>query len=208
MLDRIFPKEKSFFPLFLQISDCLTESSTLFVKLLEDSNFRENGAHQIKEIEAKADGLGHKVLHLLHENFITPFDRIHIQQLVSKLDEIIDLTYAISERVLMYEFTHITPDTMDLALKCKESALILGQLIPELERVKKPKDALRYCVDIHRIENEADLIFRKSLKNLFQNETDWKKFIKQKEINEMLESITDRAEDVANLVEGIILEYA
>lgn len=208
MLARIFPKEKSFFPLFQQISECLTETLDTFVRILENPTTLENGANLIKELESKADGLTHKVLHQLHENFITPFDRMHIQQFVSQLDEIIDLVHAVTERILMYEVKTISPETLSLGKKCQESAHSLARLIPELEKIKTPKEALRLCVDIHRLENEADHILRESLKNLFRNESDWKTFIKHKEINEMLESITDRAEDVANLVEGIILEYA
>lgn len=207
MLELIFPKEKNFFTVFEQISSCLEQATTILIKAVESPDQLVASAEKIEKLESEADRLTHGVMNHLHETFVTPFDRIHIQQFVTRLDEVIDLIHAVAERLMIYEIGKLPPETIELARKCDEAVTFVRKVVSELNRIKTPAKALSYCVEIHRVENEADKLLRKALRTLFDQETDIKKLLKLKEIDETLESITDRCEDLANTVEGIVLEY-
>ncbi|MGK5089343.1 DUF47 family protein [Bdellovibrionota bacterium FG-2] len=208
MFGRLIPREGKFFDLFRQSAKLIVEGAKEFRELLDDLPNAESRTRKIKAIEHQADDVTHTTVELLHKTFITPLDREDIHQLISRMDDILDFIEAASERILLYGITEAPPMAIDLATICVHSAENIQQAINELENLKNRSDIIRHCVEINRLENEADQVLRMAMARLFKEETDTRQLIKYKEIYEILETVTDRCEDVANIVEGIVLEYS
>lgn len=208
MLARFIPREGKFFDLFRRSAELIVEGSVEFEKMLSDLSHAESYASKIKSIEHEADEVTHTTVETLHMTFITPLDREDILKLISKMDDILDFIEAAAERVSLYQITTATPELKALANVCVRSARDVQRVINELENLKKSVDIRKICVEINRLENEADGILRAGMAKLFREETDVKQLIKFKEIYELLETVTDCCEDVANIVEGIVLEYS
>jgi uncharacterized protein Yka (UPF0111/DUF47 family) len=162
----------------------------------------------IRDIEIKADAITHTTLERLHDTFITPFDRNDIYSLIQGLDDVIDLIHAASERLELYNIVRIPEITVRLAEKSQEAIYQVQKATSGIKDLKKPDELRHTCAEIHRLENESDTIFRDSIARLFREENDVKVLISLKDINEILEAIADRCEDLASLIESIILEYA
>lgn len=207
MIKRFLPKEDKFFHLFDEISLHLVQSCQELVGGLKNSSTIEERACKIREIEATADTVTHKTLERLHDTFITPFDRHDILSLIQGLDDIIDLVHAASERLVIYDLTRVPHITLQLAEKAMEVVVQVQKAVSGLRHLKKPDDLRSICSEIHRLENESDVLFRTSIAKLFREENDMKALISLKDINEILEAIADRCEDLASIIESIILEY-
>ena len=208
MLNFLIPKEGRFFEHFEQSGDLIVQAAVEFREMLGDFNHSETRARNIKRIEHNADEITHATIELLHKVFITPIDREDIFSLISKLDDIVDFIEAASERVFLYGFTRMTPEGIGLAEVCVRAAEHVRGAVKGLNNLKNPEGILKHCVEINRLENEADHLLRAAIAKLFREEPDTRELIKLKEIYELLETVTDRCEDVANIIEGIILEYA
>jgi predicted phosphate transport protein (TIGR00153 family) len=202
------PREGRFFDLFQESSTLAVQASEEFVKMLDDLSHSESRSKAIKDIEHKADDVTHETIELLHKVFITPLDREDIHQLIKHLDDIVDFIDAAAQRVFLYGITKITPEAKSLAKVCVLSAEHVRSAVKGLANIQHPDDIMKECVEINRLENEADQLLRIGVAKLFREETDTKELIKLKEVYELLETVTDRCEDVANIIEGIVLEYA
>jgi uncharacterized protein len=181
------PKAKGdvFFQAFVDHATRSVEASKLVLEMLEKETGKDLLAAEISEKESAGDKITHQTVKRLHETWITPLDRTDIHALISKLDDVLDLTEAVAERLMLYQITAVRPLAVDLAkVLVKGCEQILGamKLFPRLSA--KGKELLEVCVEVNRLENEADAIF------------------------DTLEDATDRCEDVANIVEGVVLEYA
>jgi predicted phosphate transport protein (TIGR00153 family) len=163
---------------------------------------------RIKDIEHETDTITHRCVEALHKTFITPIDRDSIHRLITRMDDIMDYVEAAAERLELYELVHMTNDVRDLADVLHRTAKQVEVAVRGLRSLSDPQATLKLCIDINRLENEADAILRRSVARLFKEETDSIKIIKWKEVYENLESATDRCEDVANIIEGVILEHA
>jgi len=152
------------------------------------------------------DDITHGVVEALHKTFITPLDRNDIYRLITKMDDIMDLVEAASERMALYEITQTTKECVDLARCLVAGAEHVLAAVTGLRNLKNPKTVLEQCVEINRLENVGDALLRGALANLFREQKDPIVIMKWKEIYEILESGTDRCEDVANIVEGVVLE--
>lgn len=208
MFGRLVPREEKFFDLFRKMGDLLVAGSTEFRDMLGDLENLESRARAIKRIEHDADEVTHKTVELLHTTFITPLDREDIHQLISRMDDILDFIEAASERFHLYEIKVATPETRKLADICLRAAEDVRKAVAGLDNMKNTKEVIAACVEVNRLENEADHVLRAAMAKLFREEQDVRQLIKMKEIYELLETVTDRCEDVANVVEGIVLEYA
>lgn len=202
------PREGKFFDLFEKSADALVECSIEFKNLLNDLPNVERRSVTIKEIEHKGDEITHQTIELLHKTFITPIDRENIHQLICSMDDVIDLLEAAAQRIFLYRITKITPETLELSDVCVRSCEHVRDAVRRLNNLKNPDQIIKECIEINRLENEADHILRSAMAKLFNDEPDTRNLIKMKEIYELLESCTDRCEDVANVIEGIVLEYA
>jgi len=208
MLGKFLPREEQFYELFSDSASHILDAMNEFSTILDDPNKIDLKARTIEEYEHKADQVTHATVALLHKTFITPLEREDIHQLITKLDDILDTLDAAAQRILMYGITQKTPEFISLTEVCVKSAELIKKAVDGLSDIKNPSELLKCCVEINRLENEADHLMRSALAKLFKNESDIKRLIVYKELYEFLELVTDRCEDVANIIEGIVLEYA
>ena len=202
---RFIPQETKFFELFAELSGYLTEGAKLLRGILEDPYDLDMRVEQVQAIEHKGDRATHAIITKLNQSFITPFDREDIHKLASSLDDVLDFTNAAANRLVMYKITQPPPAASELAglivLQCEE----LAQGVSLLE---KNGAVMKHCEEVNRLEDEADHVSRRAIASLFEGEKDPIKLIKLKELFEVLEVATDKAEDAANVLEAIVLKSA
>jgi predicted phosphate transport protein (TIGR00153 family) len=201
-------KENQFFELFSESANLIVQASHEFRLMLKDLSKAEMYSKNIKDLEHKADEITHRTIALLHTTFITPLDREDIHKLITELDDILDFLEAASQRIFLYDIHQITPEAIGLADVCVQAAEHVQLAVNGLKNLKNSEQIIQVCVEINRLENEADQLLRAGMAKLFREEPDTRQLIKLKEIYELLETVTDRCEDVANVIDGIILEYA
>src|SRR5688572_8057535 len=203
---RLLPRETSFFDHFEQHGRKTVEGCRAFLGLAENMPDAHLRSKEIKNIEEQCDSITHKVVESLHKTFITPLDRNDIYRLTTKMDDIMDFVEAAAERLSLYEIRTSTKELCDLARVLVTSSERVLEAVTGLRNLKNPQLVLEKCVEINRLENEADALLRGTLAKLFREEKDPIAVIKWKEIYELLETATDRCEDVANIIEGVVLE--
>jgi len=203
---RIIPKDGEFFALFSQMADNLTHGARLARELFADYRDVAATVHKIKGIEHKGDDLTHKVFVKLNQSFITPFDREDIHLLASSLDDVLDFINSACDRLVLYKITHPPAACEELATVVYRQAEELASAVRLLQ--KSPQRLLEHCVEVNRLENEADSISRHAIAHLFEHETNPIHLIKIKEVLEVLEAATDKAEDAANVLETVVLKNA
>jgi uncharacterized protein len=208
MIGRLLPREGRFFDLFNESADLIIQGAREFRAMLDDLEHAQARSKNIKDIEHKADEITHRTVELLHKTFITPLDREDIHLLITRMDDILDFIEAAAQRTQLYDLKTVTQETKDLADVCIQAAEHVCQAVRQLKDLKNPEEIVKYCVEINRLENSGDQILRIGMAKLFREEPDIRQLIKLKEIYELLETVTDRCEDVANIIEGIVLEYA
>jgi predicted phosphate transport protein (TIGR00153 family) len=202
------PGEGKFFELFNQHADLCVKGAKEMVALMTNFDDLENRAHAIEGIEKQADKITHNTLELLHKTFITPLDRDDIHQLITRMDDILDLLEDAAQTISLYDIKAVTPEAKRLAelcLACTEKVKTAGGLLPNMDH---SREILSICEEIDRLESDADHVMRAAMSKLFRDEPDVRNLIKLKAIYEILETVTDRCEDVANIIEGIIVENA
>jgi uncharacterized protein len=163
---------------------------------------------QIKEAETNADSITHDTIKRLHENWITPFDRDDIHSLISRMDDVLDLIEAAAERIVLFQVAVAPVEAAELAELLVESCETLAKAIALLSTMARAPEILELCVEVNRLENAADSVHRKAMAELFKAGNDPLLVMKWRDILDGLESATDRCEDVANILEGVVLEYA
>ena len=204
---RLLPYEFGFFDLFEKHADLAIEGAKLLTDLVENLDSPGEKARRIKEIEDEADSVTHRTIEMLRKTFVTPFDREEIRQLVSAMDDVIDAMEAAAERLWLYEITKSIPEACRLARNLSDATLQMKIAVQGLRHVKREREKIRVaCVDVNRLENANDFTLREGLAKLFREERDPVLIMKWKEIYEILEQATDRCEDVANVIEGVVLE--
>lgn len=208
MFGRFLPRETSFFDFFEQHASLTIEGTKEFLSLVTTGANIAAKCRRISDIEHETDTITHRCVEALHKTFITPIDRDSIHRLITRMDDVMDFVEAAAERLELYELFVMTNDVRDLADVLNRSALQVEAAVRGLRSLKDPQATLKLCIDINRLENEADAILRRSVARLFKEEKNPIIIIKWKEVYENLESATDRCEDVANIIEGVILEHA
>ena len=206
MLGRLMPREGKFFDLFNAHAERIVEGSRELAAML--GTFTELDAHaqRIDTAERAADKVTHECITLLHKTFITPFDRDQIHDLITSMDDILDLIQDVAESVALYDLRRTTPEAKQLAeinqMCCERVKTAVGLLT----NIKHPAAILKCCEEIDRLESDADRVLRGAMSKLFRDEPDAKNLIKLRTIYELLETISDRCEDAANIIEGIVIE--
>jgi predicted phosphate transport protein (TIGR00153 family) len=208
MFGRLLPRETSFFDFFEEHAALTIEGTKEFLSMVSTAANIPAKCRRISDIEHETDTITHRCVEALHKTFITPIDRDQIHRLITRMDDVMDYVEAAAERIELYEITTMTNDVRDLADVLHRSAQQVEGAIRGLRDLKNPHATLKLCIDISRLENEADAILRRSVARLFKEEKDPIVVIKWKEIYENLESASDRCEDVANIIEGVILEHS
>ncbi len=200
---RIIPRDVKFFDMFAQMAANLNEGARLLVEVLSDDSNLETRVQKIKDIEHEGDDMTHAVLTKLNQTFITPFDREDIHRLASSLDDVLDFINAAAERLVVYRISNPPSAAADIAQVIVRQCQALTKAVGLLE---KTQGVLEYCVEVNRLENEADELARQAIGKLFEREKDPIALIKLKELYEVLERATDKAEDAANVLETVVLK--
>ncbi len=207
MFKRLLPKETSFFDFFEQHSKLSIEVCKELNVIASKPAELVQRVNRIKEIEHEADDVTHQCINALHRTFITPIDRGDILRLMKRLDDIIDEIDSAASRMMLYEMDDYRPEMKQLTLVLLKASTSIDGAIRNLRNLKKGHAAIEECCRaVYDAENEGDQILRESLVRLFKEEKDAVLVIKWKEILERLEKATDRCEEVANIVQGIVIE--
>jgi len=192
--------------LFNAHAERIVEGSRELAAMITTFTDLEAHAQRIDSAERAADKVTHETITLLHKTFITPFDRDQIHRLITRMDDILDLMQDVAESIMLYDIRNLTPEARQLAEICQMCCERVRTAVSLLKYVKDPDAILKTCQEIDRLESDADRVMRSAMSKLFRHEADVKQLIKLRTIYELLEQITDRCEDVANVIEGIVLE--
>jgi predicted phosphate transport protein (TIGR00153 family) len=206
MFGRLLPQEGRFFELFNAHAEQIVRAARALAALMKNFAERDKYAQEIDEAEHAADRVTAETIRMLHKTFITPLDRDQIHSLVNAMDDICDLIQDTAESINLYDVRRITPETerlADIGLNCCER---VREVIALVGDPKSGEVVLKTCEEIDRLESDADRVLRAAMSRLFREEQDVREIIKMKAIYELLEEVTDRCMDVANLAEGIVLE--
>src|SRR5690606_9639347 len=204
------PKDKKFFPLFEQASENLIDMAKLLKELvnLTDVAKRKELTRKIEDLEHRGDDISHQIHLELGKNFITPFDREDIHTLASSLDDVADYIHGSANRMELYKLDSMTDPIIEMADLILEATEDVAKAVHELRNLKNIRNITDSCVRINSIENKADYIFDKAVAELFEFEKDAIVLIKYKEVLSAMETATDRCEDVANVLESILVKNA
>jgi uncharacterized protein len=202
----LIPKEEKFFDLFQEMARNIVSGASLLKEMLDKFEQPEQIQRRIKEVEHKGDNTTHDIIRKLDKSFITPFDREDIYALASALDDVLDLIDVSAHHILMYNIEKITAPAKELGFIILKSCQAITHAIDLL--YKNPKEISQVCVEINSLENEGDRVCHEAISILFDDEKDPIELIKWKEMYETLEMVIDRCEDVANILENIVLKNA
>ncbi len=214
LFGKLMPRDGNFFEMFNQHADRIVEAArafTLLVANYSNVQLREQYNRDVDTAEKAADGITRLINQTLHKTFITPIDREQIHSLINTMDDVADLIQDSAETMALYDVHHMTDEIIrltELSVKCCERVKDAVYLLDNIGDSKTAEAALKTCEEIDRLESDADRVMRTAMSKLFREESDVREVIKLKAIYELLETVTDKCEDVPNLIEGIVLENA
>ncbi len=200
---RLIPRDEKFLEMFAAMCTNLTEGARLLHQILKNPGNVATDVDRLQAIEHKGDEMTHDLMRKLNQTFITPFDREDIHRLASSIDDVLDFVNAAGSRLTLYKIAAPPPAAAELADVIVRQSEELARAIQVLEKNQRVLD---HCVEVNRLENEADQISRRAIGILFEQEKDPIQLIKLKELYEVLETATDKAEDVANVIETVALK--
>jgi len=207
MLQKLMPRSEDFFDDFERQAAATVEGAKLFKAMVDDFTDVPAKVKAIKAVEHRADEITHRAFERLHTQFITPFDRAEIHRLLSRIDDVLDLTDAASERLGLYQIGTVIPDVRQLADVLVAATEKMQEAVRGLRDIKDPGRILDACKQINVLENQGDSILRQALAKLFNSSFDPLTVMKWKEILDLVEDAIDRTEDVANVIEGVVLQH-
>ena len=205
MAFRLIPRETRFFDDFVAMAEQIRVGAAMLEEMLAPDKPIWDKADQIKEVEHKCDFLTHEIIQRLHRTFVTPLDREDIHELARSLDDVMDAIDASAAVVRLYSIERVRPDARELVRIIKAST---DEMVKALKALERRAGVAEPAVEINRLENEADRVHYAAVRRLFEEERDPIVIMKWKEILDFLEDATDRCEDVANAVEGIVVKHA
>ncbi|MBA7614012.1 hypothetical protein ES703_21273 [subsurface metagenome] len=202
------PREEKFFDLFEEGARNMVKASQVLKGMIDTWEFVGGRVAEIRELEHAGDTITHQIMAQLNRTFVTPFDREDIALLAHTLDDVTDFIDAAADAMLIYKVESPTQRAKELADIIVQAATEVERAMPRLRHRAELKRIPEYCVEINRLENMADRVFRSAMAELFDDTTDIAQVIKWREIYEHMESATDRCEDVADVLEGVALKHA
>ena len=205
MTFKFLPKEERFYDDFVALAEEIQRGAAILEEMLAPEQPLWDKADEIKEVEHKCDFLTHEIIQRLHRTFVTPLDREDIHSLARSLDDVMDAIDASAAIVRLYHISVVRPDARELARIIMASAV---QVVKAMKALERRKGVAEPAVEINRLENEADRAHQSAVRRLFEEERDPIIIIKWKEILDFLEDATDRCEDVANVLEGVVVKHA
>jgi len=204
----LFPNATEFFDLFEKAANNILDAARMLEDFVSSPDGLEAKLGKLEDAEHRGDQITHDTIERLNKTFITPIDREDIHELASKMDDILDLIYGSANRIVLYKVPALGHEAKKVVKILSQAIEEVSKAVLRLRNLKKPEMILAQCIEVNRLENEADEVLRRAISNLFEREKDPIRVMKEKEILETLESATDRCEDVANVLEGIILKNA
>ena len=201
---RLIPREEKFFADFITLADRIVSGATLLERMLASDPPAWDTALQIKQIESECDALTHNIIQRLNQTFVTPIDREDIHGLAKSLDDVMDAIDAAAAVMRRYRIAQLRYGARELASLTWQAAMQVKVAVEALER---KKDVHQLAVEVNRLENAADDIHDEALRRLFEEEKDAITVIKWKEVLDLLEEATDRCEDCANVLEGVVVKH-
>lgn len=208
MLEKLMPKSDEFFDDFDAQCAVTVEGAKMLYELLSDYRDVATRVQALKDVEHRGDEVTHTAFNRLHQQFITPFDRGQIHSLLSRIDDVLDMTNAAAARLHYYEIPASLPDATELARLLVLSTQKVQEVVAALRLIKKPEQILAGCKEIKRLETQADEALRAGVGRLFKSGADTLLIIKWKEIYDFIETATDKCQSVANVIEGVVLEHS
>ncbi|WP_338849741.1 DUF47 domain-containing protein [Massilia sp. W12] len=208
MFGRLMPTEGKFFDLFNQHAEFCLKGAQEMLSLMRNFDDLDIRVHAIEQIEQQADKVTTETIELLHKTFITPLDREDIHKLITRMDDILDLMEDAAQTISLYDIKAITPEAVRLSELCLECVQKVQGAVRLIQDLDNAREIMKICEEIDGLESKADHVMRAAMSKLFRDEPDVKNLIKLKAIYEILETVTDRCEDVAKIIEGIVLENA
>ena len=202
------PREEKFFDLFEESARNLVRGAGLLAELIDKWENIEEKVREISELEHHGDNITHRIIAQLHATFVTPIDREDIAQLADRMDDVMDLIEGAAVDMLIYEVKRPTERAQELADILVRTTSEVSAAIPRLRRRNQLNKIPEHCIEINRLENEADKVVRAALAELFHNQIDLADVIKWREIYDHMETATDRCEDIANVLEGVMIKRA
>ena len=202
------PREEKFFELFDESARNMVKASQVLRELVNNWKLVGGKVAEITELEHQGDSIAHQIMAQLNRTFVTPFDREDIALLAHTMDDVTDFIHAAADAMLIYKIDNPTQRAKELADIIVQAATEVERAVGKLHRRAELKQIPEQCVEINRLENMADRVFRSAVAELFDDTTDIAQVIKWREIYEHMESATDRCEDVANVLEGVALKHA
>jgi uncharacterized protein len=202
------PKDHNFFALFNKQAQYAVDATVLFAEMASQGTFDTEMVQKMRDIEHNADEVAHEIMNRLNKTFITPFDREDIHSLACALDDVIDMIYTISNRMRVYKVIEIDSDLIEFSTIIEKSVRALALAVEGLLDTKHPETTLKSCIEVNRLENVGDTMRDAILTNLFETAHDPIYLIKWKEIYQFAENVLDICEDVAHIVESIIVKQA
>lgn len=208
MLSRLLPRQTNFFDFFEKHAAITVEAGAELAKLTHDNANIDEIARRIKQLEHQADEVTHACMEMLHKTFITPIDRNDIHRIASKLDDITDYIDAVARQMDLFEIDTVPESVKEAVIVVHQATQAVERAVKGLRNMRNPTAILGECVRINELENQADRIKASSVAKLFREETNAIVVFKWNQIFQALENVTDACEDLANVVEGVVLEHA
>jgi hypothetical protein len=204
----LLPKEFQFFTLFDKQASWAVEAARFFKELAVSGKFDDDNIQRMHDIEHKCDEVTHEIIYSLNKTFITPFDREDIHSLAHELDTVVDIIHTIIKRMRLYKLTTSNPELVQFAEVIEKSVAALARAVSGLRHLKHTQEVMENCIEINRLENVGDQLRDQVIGGLFENNQDAISIIKWKEIYQDAETVLDQCEDVANVVESILVKQA
>lgn len=209
LLSVFMPRERQFFALFNKHADLVIQGAAALNDMIDgyaDDGARDAWVARIQEIETQADEVTHETVMLMHNTFITPFDRDQINKLIQRMDDILDLIQDAAESMQLYDVHVLTPEASHLANLVKICCDRVQAAVTQLSSMDNAKAILKICQEVDKLESDADRVMQAAISRLFREEQDVRQLVKLKAVYELLELITDKCQDVALVIEGVVLE--
>ncbi|MGH8249702.1 MAG: DUF47 domain-containing protein [Steroidobacteraceae bacterium] len=209
MLSVLMPQERQFFALFNQHAALVVDGAAALVEMLagySDNGRRDEYVAKIQSIEHAADEVTHQTVALMHNTFVTPFDRDQINKLIQRMDDILDLMQDTAESLMLYDVHKLTAEVLHLANLVQIGCARVHDAVTQLSSMDNGPVILKICQEIDSLESDADRVMRSAISRLFREEQDVRQLVKLKAVYELLELTTDKCQDVALVIEGVVLE--
>lgn len=208
VLERLFPKERDFFPIFDEISGCLAKTISELLGAIESPDAISRAVDNATEIQHQTDRLVRQSVEHLHESFITPFDRVHIFRFVTMLGEIVSQTLLVTQKIQHYGIDKLPIESIEIIVRCGESCTLVRKMVQQLKKIKNPDETIHLCMRIYKLSAESKVYAFGATKRLFAQESDVKNLMKMREINDDLVAMIRKFKSISYLIEEIIIEYA